>query len=123
MWVGCLCQAFSGRGEEEEELQQGGNRQQTPTLELSTTLMPPQENTDHFIHLSSPLQFQNYICICRLNATLGIEFPKSRCQLFSPRQKLKVTDAVGKRASWPDHLASLTHGIALAEAAPPVVSQ
>lgn len=46
MLVGSLCQDFLGRGEEEEEQQQGGNRQQT--LELSITLVPPQENINHF---------------------------------------------------------------------------
>lgn len=46
MLVGSLCQDFLGRGEEAE--QQGGNRQQTLTLELSMTLVPPQENINHF---------------------------------------------------------------------------
>lgn len=44
---GPLCRALSGRGEREEQ-QWGGNRQQTPILELSMTLMPPQENINHF---------------------------------------------------------------------------
>lgn len=48
MLVGSLCQDFLGRGEEEQQQQQGGNRQQTLTLELSMTLLPPQENINHF---------------------------------------------------------------------------
>lgn len=90
---------FGWRREEEEQQQWGGNRQQTPTLELSMTLMPPHENINHFIHLSFPLQFQTYICICRMNATLGIRFPKKRCSSF-----LLVKNE--KSASWPYCLAS-----------------
>lgn len=72
---GLFMPAFAGRGEGEEEQQRGGSRQQPPTLELSMTLLPPRENINHFIHLSSPLQFPSDICSYRLNAALGIRFP------------------------------------------------
>jgi len=48
---------FLGRGEGEEEQQQGGSRQQKPTLELSVTLLVPQENINLFNHLSSKTIF------------------------------------------------------------------
>jgi len=48
----------------------------------SGTFRDPDATPGKHRSLHSLEQFQNYICIYRLNATLGIRFPKNRCSSF-----------------------------------------